>query len=191
MIDAPYVLRTRAGSKYCGLGNLENVPKAFEIQFGMSRTAGFPADARYSMDQEFKKQVALADALWGVGDRVISAKLKTFIEARNPVDVEFLPVSIINHKGKVASADYFILHPVRIVDCIDQKSSTLKWNAIKPDLISSCVKLVLDLAAIPDDVLLWRPRHLEHEIFIQRGLADEMVAAGFTGLRMKEIADYV
>ena len=139
MIDLPCLLYTHSEGKYCGLEGLENVPESHEIQFGMSRIVGFPSNAQYHMDREYKKQVALADALWGPGgDRVISAKLKNFIEARKPIGVEFLPVSIIDHKGKVASKDYFILHPVRIVDCVDQKMSIVVWNPIKKDLIASC-----------------------------------------------------
>ncbi len=191
MIDSPYLWCDRTAGKYCVLDGLHSVPDSHEIQFGISRATGFPHDAHYCMDPEFKKQVALSDNLWGPGgDRVISAKLKDFLAARNPIDVEFLPVSIINHKGKVASADYSILHPLRIVDCIDQKNSAFKWNAIKPDLIGSCSKLVLNLAAIPENLLFWRPRHLEHDVFVQRNLADEIVAAGFTGVRFKEVPDY-
>jgi hypothetical protein len=143
------------------------------------------------MNSEFKKQIALADNLWGPGGhRVISARLKDFIEARKPTGVEFLSVSIINHKGKVASADYFILHPVRILDCVDQKRSTFVWNPIDKDLIASCSELVFDLAAIPEDALIWRPRHLYYDVFVQRRLADDIVAGGFTGVRFKEIEEY-
>jgi hypothetical protein len=191
MTDQPYLWKANSGGKYCVLESLQNVPDAYEIAAGKPRLTGFPKNAQYHMNREFKKQVALADNLWGPGGhRVISGKLKSFVETRKPVGVEFLPVSIIDHKGKVASADYFLLHPVRIVDCIDQKKSQIDWNAIDKDQISSCPELVFNLKAIPEDALVFRPRHMEYEVFVQRQLADDISAEGFTALLFMEPEEY-
>jgi len=191
MIELPYLWLKTTANKYCGLESLENVPAAHEIQFGKPRLTNFPKDAHYKMSKEFKKQIALADNLWGPGgDRVISAKLRAFVEARVPMGVEFLPVSIINHKGKLASSEYFILHPVLIIDCVDQESSKFTWNPINREAIGTCSQLVFNLGQIPDNALVWRPRHLEQDVFVQRRLADDIVAGGFTGVYFDELENY-
>ena len=95
------VWESQAGSKYCVLGGLLSVPDEYEISKGKSRADGFPDDARFTMDKRFPKQVALSDSLSNLERMVVvSPRLRAFIEATSPPSVEFLPVSIINHKGR-------------------------------------------------------------------------------------------
>lgn len=179
----PVVWHSLAGSKYAGLGGLQGVGDEYEIKRGISRVKNFPKDAHFEMDKRFPRQINLADSIVNL-DRMIvaSTPLKEFIEAKRPRAVEFLPVSIYNHKGRVASGDYFVISPIEVVDCIDKSQSRFKWNAIDPTIMSSCSKLALDLDVIDPELLLFRPKHLASFVLTSAALAAEISAKGFTGV---------
>ena len=129
---------------YCVLEEIENMDDPLQLEKGV-KLEPWPGDVKFLMDPNYPKAIRLGDCIKNLpGAIVVSKRLKQLLEAAKPANVEYLPVSIINHKGKVASADYFIVNPYRLQDCIDRKQSVLKWNAIDPDLDSTCTKLVID-----------------------------------------------
>lgn len=185
------IWESNAEGKYCVLGVLQDVDKVYEIKRGVPRADGFPASAHFEMDKRYPRQVKLADSISNLeGMPVVSSRLKALLESRKPPAVELLRVSIINHKGRDAGAEYFIVNPLCVIDCIDKEKSEIKWNAIKPDKISGCLKLVLDLGAAGDDVLLFRPKHLEKIVAVRRDLADAITDGGFTGVNFTEVDDF-
>lgn len=190
--DPVFIVYADYGDRYCVLDGLQNVEDDYEISKGISRAKDFPADACFRMSNQHKKHVALSDGLHVLGRQlVVSPRLKAFIEARNPPKVEYLKVTILNHKGKPIPETYHIVNPLAVVDCIDTKKSKLEWNAIDEELICGVYKLVLKTDAIDPNLLLFRPKHLEHRVFIQRAFGEEMRAAGFTALRFKEPSTWI
>lgn len=185
------IWKSNADSKYCVLGGLKGVDDVFEIKRGLPRAEGFPEGAHFEMSKRFPRQVKLPDSALNADRMVVaSAPLKALIESKQPPSVELLRVSIINHKGRVASPDYYIISPLQVVDCIDKASSDLDWNVINPSLISGCMKLVLDLSAVDDSLLFFRPKHLEYVTFVRRDLAQAITDAGFTGVDFAEVDDF-
>lgn len=184
MAAEPLVWEWDVGERFAVLGSIRNVKDAYEIAKGIPRAKGFPKNALFEMDPKFSKYVALSDNMKN-GERmlVVSKKLKELIEGRGPSQVEYLPVGILNHKKKPVGEEYWIVHPVAVVDCIDVKSSTIRWNRIDPEKIASCSKLVLKPKALDGKHLLFRPRHLEYYVMILPELADAIHEAGFSGLR--------
>lgn len=185
------VWRTNPGKKYCGLQGLRNVPRQFEINRGISRAHGFPADAHFTMNKAYPKQVAVSDSLENMDDMVVvSAALRDFVETQAPRSLEILPVRIINHKGRDVGQPFWILNPLEIVDCIDQAASKVRFGALDPTEIVTYEKLMLDPSAIPADLLLFRPKFLEGAVMVRRDVADAIVAKGFTGLAFIEIDQF-
>jgi hypothetical protein len=174
----------------CRLRHLAGVEDAFELRYGISRAAGWPDDAHCEFDPDYPKDVALSDSPDGAGVILASGRLKDALVAQGARNTELLPVTLINHKGRVAARDYHIVHPLEIVDCIDLAASAAEWNAIDDDVLTACAQLVLKPQAIPDDLLLFRPRFWPKLVLIRRRLADHLLGQGFTGLRFIEPADY-
>lgn len=170
------------GERFCVLDGLTGVT-AERAGKGLSRRAAFGAKAAFRMSARHRRHTALADNLSNM-DReiVVSRRLKDRLEEFKPRDVEFLPVSIVNHWGWAASRDYFVVHPLGQVDCIDTARSVYRWNAIDPDKMSACSRLVLDPDRIDPDRLLFRPRHLGHHVLVRPDLAASLAREGFTGL---------
>jgi hypothetical protein len=122
---------------------------------------------------------------------VVSGRLKEQIAAADSAgQIEFLPVTILNHKGRVASEDYFFLNPVGSVDCIDIEKSGVEWNDIDDTVISSFEQLVLKEDAVPPGVALFRPLHGTKTILVSRSLADRLETDGLTGLYFVEPDEY-
>lgn len=178
--------------RYCALTYLVGIENSLDIHRGKPHTNSFPADAHFVMDPSFPKQIALSDSLYNL-DRmvVVSQRVKDFIESLKLPQIEFLRVSIINHKKRVASPDYYVLHPTWVIDCIDQKKSELDWNLIDPELISNCNKLVLDPAKVPADAKVFRLKHMGYAVLIRADVAEKIMEQEFTGVALRTFEDFV
>ena len=191
-IEWPLVFLNNDQGTYCVLDGLKKVEDEYEISEGISRVKDFPADAHFVMSKRHKKQIALADCLKNLeGQPVVSERLKAFIESYKTTAIEFLKVGIVNHKGKTIPEPYYILNPLTIVDCIDKEKSKLTWNSIDPDFISGVLKLVLRPDDIDPELPLFRPKHLNDRVLINRKLAKKMTDAGFTGMTFMEPAEFM
>jgi len=86
----------------------------------------FPSDARIPMSDE-ESGIVVPDVVGNNrGFLIVSARLAQAIEPL-ALPVEVLPVSILNHKGRVASKDHFILNPLGSHDCLDLATSEIKY----------------------------------------------------------------
>jgi hypothetical protein len=144
-----------------------------------------------AMNPESPDDLMLLDNVHNTdGILVASPRLRAFLGERNLADVEYLPISILDHKGRVAAPDYFVIHPVAPVDAIDADASLCKMSRIKKDRIQSMKKLALRPDAIPADRKLFRLKGLWNVALVSRPVADAISAAGFSGIRWLELSAY-
>ena len=175
----------------CCLAQLVNVDDQFELPKGIPRAATFPSDAAFTMDPDFPNDMLLTDNLVNTDRLVIaSARLKTFLESQALQRVEYLPVTILNHKGRSASRDYFIVHPVELDACVDLGASDVEWSIIDPASIDSVTSLVIDEHALDPGVALFRPKPFYDIVLVRRPLAEAIDAQGFSGIRWIELSSY-
>jgi hypothetical protein len=122
----------------------------YKIAQGETIAAEYPADVRMYMDKA-NPGVKLSDLVANSRGIIIASKpLKEGIERVNTAPTEYLPVSIYNHKKRLASAAYFIINPLGAVDCLDLQRSEIEWDGAD---VVSIEKLVLDpgkLKGVPD-----------------------------------------
>jgi hypothetical protein len=175
----------------CCLAQLVNVDDQFELPKGIRRAAAFPSEAAFTMDPDFPNDTLLTDNLVNT-DRlvVVSPKLKAFLESQRLAKVEYLPVTILNHKGRPASRDYFIVHPVDLAACVDTERSDVEWSVIDPTSIDSATRLVIDETALDPEVALFRPRPFYDVVLVRRPLAEAIDAQRFSGIRWIELSSY-
>jgi hypothetical protein len=175
----------------CALTYLKNVKDAQDIDVGESRASGFPKDAYMPMNPDHPKDTVLIDQLYNLdGYTVVSAKIKEFLEEKDIPQLEFLPIAIQDLAGKTVSSDYWIVNPLAVIDCVDQENSEIDWNAIDPEIMSSCFGLTLLSDEIDEDLLLFRPKHMKSVVFIREDLAEEMDEAGFTGTWFVDLDEF-
>ena len=175
----------------CVVSNPIGFGDQFLLMEGVPLFEQWPEDVVCKMSPKYPKDIQLTDNLHGGSYAIISQRLKEQITAlAGASQIEFLPVTILNHKGRVASKDYFVLNPVGSVNCIDIEKSGAVWNAIDKSDISHFQRLVLKDGEVPADVGMFRPAHRTRTILVRRSVADQLSSAGFTGLYFQEPATY-
>lgn len=175
----------------CVLDKLSGLDNRLELNKGVRRAEGFPDDVSFCMNDDFPNDILLVDNLINTDMLIVVSKgLKEFVEAKSPRDVEYLPVSIIDHKGKTASADYFILNPVDPPDCLNYDESGAVMNPINKTLIDRVSSLSLREEIIEADRLVFRPRSFYKVTLIRKDLAEELDESGFVGNRWIELSKY-
>jgi len=169
---------------------VENVDQLWQLGYAIPRSLGWPDDAYAEMDPNYPKDVALTDCLSGSTLLVASGRTRELLPHQPSDNVEFLPVTIVNHKGRVASRDYYVVHPLTVVECIDAPASGAVFSAIDPETIVCCDALVLNHDEIPPELELFRPKYWPDIVLIRQTLADRLVAAGLTGLNFWPLDEY-
>jgi len=176
---------------FCVIDKLQGFKEQWLLQKGVALAEKWPDNVTFSMTPRYPKDIKLSDGLFGSSYRVISNRVKDLLAALAAAsNIEFLPVSILNHKGRVASTDYFILNPLDVVDCIDQDKSGIVWNPIDPSIISSVEKFVLRDDAIPKGSAIFRPNFMQRTILTKREVAAKLLAADLTGVFFTEASTY-
>lgn len=167
------------------------IPEADDMHLGQSVAGQIAKDLSYRMSDRFPDDIELSDNFRIAGQIVVSGKLKQYLEGvLKDERIEYLPVSIINHKDRVASTDYFILNSLDLVDCIDLKASKVKWSPLDKTCVTSCKGLVFLPEALPARLRVFRPKHWGVNILIDEALAKDLVAQGFTGLHFFPAVGY-
>ena len=174
----------------CVLKELVGVEKPYRLRKGLSVAADFPDDAAFTMNADFPNNILLTDNLINTDEMIVaSAKLKHFLERQELSHLEYLPVTILNHKGKPASRDYFIVHPIDPVDCLDIKKSQPEWSAIDKTLIESVEKLVINEEVVKNRAL-FKPKSFYQVILTARRLSTAIDKEGFVGTNWIELDQY-
>ena len=182
---------TVAAGNVCYLEGIDNVPRERDLRRGVPFGNSFPKDARMDMSKRHKKETGLNDELPNDrSSKVCSKRLVDFLRSKKLPAVEYLPVKIIDHKGKVASADYFIVHPVNLQPALDLKASKPTYNTILTTQIDEVERLVLDPKGIAPGLRMFRLVGLSRPVLVDRALADEMTKQKFVGTEFVELEDW-
>ena len=187
MSDEYFVLEFPADNPkgYCALEDLEGIEDIQAVRQGASLAGNPPDQLSMSMNAEEPRNTVLPDYVDNIKELVIvSPRLKQFLEAQEVSHVEYYPLEIIDHKGKVASNEYFLAHLIDPVDCIDADASDVDWiNEGLPTMrILGLESLVLDPARIPEGRKLFFPKFYSNYPILHRDLAEAMEKEGFTNI---------
>lgn len=179
------------GSGVCRVGALVGVDRDYELFDGISRANGFPADARFRMSEEFPNDIKTEDFTDNMnGLLVVSARARAILESQALKNNEFLPVTIINHKGRKEQGPFFILNQVSLQDCIDPGKTVAKENPINREVFISVKKLGLDEQRIDPAVTLFRIKRFPHYPVFRDDLVDRLQTAGLTGLEFVQPEEF-
>lgn len=188
---SPFVLWAYAPVDHAAaLYTLEGVSDQYALNVGEPVLANFPDDAYFTMDPDAPYDTLLVDNLDNTDLAIVaSPRLKEFLEGYPVAKVEYLPVTIVNHKGRPA-ARYYIVHPLDPVDCLDVPACNAAFGAVDKDNILDLERLVIDAGKVDPRRALFRPKMFYQVIVVRRALAEAVDAAGFTGVRWIELSDF-
>jgi hypothetical protein len=157
----------------------------YEMWTGASFKDRFPGDVELAMSDDFPDNTIMTDNLRNGYNLVIaSEKLKAFFEKQNVPHVEYLPVKIRDHRGKVAGR-YHIIHPLDSVDCLDYQASGAVFSKVIKTHVDRVTSVVLRKNVIDPDRTFFRVAGYPKARLIRQDLADAIVAVGFTGVKFR------
>lgn len=163
----------------------------FRLPDGEPLADTFPADVRLTMDPDKPKNLLFVDNLYNRHRiLVVSERLAAFLQAREMPEVEFLPVGIVDHRGRLAKPVYRIAHPVRPVDCLDEAASKVRRMAVDRSRIAGLERLVLDPARVDPRRAMFRVAGYTAAVLVRTDIADAIEAAGFTGVGFLALDEY-
>jgi hypothetical protein len=191
-VKANYVIwRYQDVKGACVLESVQGLERAYRLCDGTPLAEGFPSGVNFHMNPDFPDDMLLLDNVRNPSMCLVASKrLQERLRSEALAYVEFLPVEIIDHKGRVASRDHAIVHPIEPVDAIDKDQSIFETSFIDENDIDSFKRLVLNEAAIPDDRHLFRLKGFWNITLVRRSLAEALAKEKFSGLSWLEIDAY-
>ena len=159
-------------------------PEAFELDEGEPAAALFPPESTVRFSEDFPKRRKVLDFMSNTfGCHIVSAKVKRILEAQGAKNCEFIPLTILDHKGKVASKEHFLLQVLGHVEAVDMERSQVVMNSILKDRIGNFEHLVLKREAIPPDAVIFRLSRKRDEFLVNQATYEALTKEGVTGLK--------
>ncbi len=157
------------------------------VATGRRVTEHYPDNAKITLQAKYPG-IRLSSFLGNTRDYlIVHADVKTVIEKHCPADLEVLPFTLYNHKGKEYSKDYWIINPIGSVDCVDRQASDIVYlDDTKTDIVS-IQKYVFDADRLAHSPALFRVPEECSEYFMNENLVNELIERKFTNFVVREV----
>jgi hypothetical protein len=151
---------------------------AIDIKAGRTLPGPLPSEAYFEMNPERPKDVKLGEQHSNREQMVvIGSRLSEFVQGLGEQAVQLLSVKILDHKGRVASNDFNIVHTDQVIECLDTKASKAVWNTIDSTQMMSWGTLQLK-AGEHKFPKVFRVKHIPSFIFIREDVAEAIEDMG-------------
>lgn len=191
---ATYFLSTLGDLRDPALCVLDNIPPGLgaaysRIARGRSMGDDFPAQAEISMT-EGREGIRLASLVGHTQNFIVASRaLQTIIrEAYGATPfrdrIEFLPVSIIDHRGRVRSDEYALVNPLGTFDVLDHERSEVKYYE---GYVIGVDKYVLDAEKVAAAPPLFRLQEKPSRYLVQESLAQAIDQATLTNVILEQV----
>lgn len=169
---------------------LLNMKRMLRLLMGVSLADDMPSNLQFTADPDYPNDTLMLDSFGNTQSVIpISAKLKVFLETKNIANLEFIPVAMLDHKGKVM-AQYFLLHSTELIDAINKEKTELEVDDLNTEMYDTVENLSLLDECVPSAIQIFKVKGLYDVTCISKALAKEIDDQGFTGISWKEIATY-
>ena len=156
--------------------------EAFRFDSGVPLKDWVPVNAPYPMSPQWPDRRALYDFQSNtLSLLIVSRRCRDVLESGHHANIEFLPITLLDHRGKVANSSYFIANLQGAVDCMDLERSLFSPEPLEPSTFGSCSRLVLRDDRIPEDVELFRLSNGPTTYILKQSLKERLEAAGIQG----------
>lgn len=167
----------------------DSVPKGFDrydhyLRNGTAAASVFPEDARLYMEKR-NPGVRLCSYVGNTkGMILVSRELRELIERHcAPGTVEYLPVTIMDHKKRPYATDYTIVNPLGAYDCVDRGASAI--DAMPDGTIVLVHRMVLSERKLKHVPQLFRPDVWEPTYILGPELVADIRAAKLTNVFLR------
>jgi hypothetical protein len=148
---------------------------------------GFDSN-RLRYGPEFPNDMRLLDNVQNLeGFVLVSNRLREFLEGCGVEQVEFLPVSVVNHKGRSEAEPFYVVNPIGAHDVLDIDASGPEFF---DDTILTVMQTVIREDELDPALDLVRLARFANPTLIKRELAAKIDAAEFSGICWRELEKY-
>ncbi|MFY0526487.1 imm11 family protein [Archangium gephyra] len=167
---------------------LEKLPKGSpskpDFYEAVSLKDSFPAGGTMSFSKDYPDFIRVLDFMTNTMSLpIVSGKVRQVFTSLGMDRCEFLPVTIQDHKGQVASKDHCIVNVLDVQDTIDMERSEYELSPFDESQISRIKRLVVKKEGIDPKALFFRARTSMRELFMHESLHEALVQAGVTGFK--------
>jgi hypothetical protein len=173
-----FLIAAPRDKKYCKLGG----PPKSMANWGRPRR-GDSMKGSYTEAQEFKMDakhpgLAVPDVLANnINYLVVSGRFKDVLEAKTGgVVTEYLPIVLLNHKGRPVPGTFYVVNVVGTVDCADKSRSEGSATDIHPGEFYMAKRLHLLPAKIPPELTMFRTALFPGGIWIREDVKQALQA---------------
>lgn len=164
----------------------EGGPADWRFCEGEPLAAEFPKKAVVRFSDNFPDGRRLHDFVNNISDvLIVSKRVRRALDSIEIGNVEYLPVTILDHRGNVAAEEYFIANVLGTEPAIDMQESDLVMSSLDDEILS-IDRLVLDEGNISKGAKLFRAETLKTLFFIREDALAALKEHGVTGIKTYE-----
>ena len=120
----------------------------------------------------------------------VSTRFRELLDAHASAEIEYLPVNIIDHKGKKVDGGYYIANIIGTVDCVDLANSEYVSDPMYPDEFQFLSKLNLHLSKIPKESNIFRIKENKTTIIVRSDLAEVIKDSKISGCVFHQLGEH-
>ncbi len=175
--------------------SIYNCPDDFPYRGRPAR--GIKLGDKYTVKQTFQMAfevggIQVADVIHNaMGYLMVSGRLKKLLKMHCNAEIEFLPFTLLNHKGRIAREDLVMANIVGTVDCVDLENTIGDPEEFYEKTFCEINKLELDLSKIKENLNLFRIASQPCTIIIREDLRGIFESEGITGIEYLELGSEV
>jgi hypothetical protein len=161
-----------------------NVPDSENMDQGVSLKKAISKSNTFSLSRDGGDMLGdFVDNISGV--LIISARARTMLEAEGVEgkEVEYLPFTLKDKRGRPTKGEYFVANLLRKVACMDRDKSEFTQDPVSKSGVLGVSNLTVVATKVPKDVKLFRLGEFPRVIVIRSDLVKRIKAEKLTGLR--------
>lgn len=172
---------------YLDLETPDAIPKQYQLLEGVSRLDGWPDDVVFEFSKDRPEGMNLTDYVENSPQwLIISDRFKAILEEFHVEEIEYLPVKIKNHKGRMASEHYWIASFLVLTEAVDRESSIFDDDPGSEDGIFSFDKLVLRQDILKSGPMIFRLKEEPMTVITRQDVVERIEEEGLTGVEFIE-----
>jgi hypothetical protein len=177
------ILSSIVDPRACAVYDLpDDLSHPMRLSLGERMDDLYPDDLEFRMAEE-ARGIRVPDLIHNaLGFILVSARFEALLREHATGEIEFLPFTLRNHKGRIAGPG-FLVNPIGALDCADPTLTQGTPNPILPGQLMLIRHLVLDEARIPENRNFIRLSVSTETIAVRDDLRSTIEASGMTGVR--------
>ncbi len=189
--DSYFILGKDYSQDTCGVWEwLERFDKLYRPAFGVEMGDIYPDNVKFQMSKDKPGKIISDYIDCALSYMIVTQKFKDILESEISDGIEYLHFTLLNHRGRVADPDCYIVNVLGTVDCVDyEKTEGVEDPGDEVGLFQFIDKLFLLEDKIPENLKLFRLKAMPELMIIRKDLKDRLLAEGLTGMQFHRLEE--